>query len=529
LKKQLKRLKIVLGLLVTLALALPVAMAVPVLAAPPTFTGNVETDFTGPGVLIINDPFGDVGMPGSPPGDSGWDIKDLRLFYYAANDTMYVGINTFTILGDADGDGNPSVTSTYLSLLGGTDVANLGQSETAAVYFDLNQNGTWDVIAGISGITDYSGFSVNVFTGLFDPPHNFGTPLPGNKGTISHNPDTGHPDLEFTMTNWSALPGQDASPGFKVGAFLGSLQDAGIGEDSLQASFSPAINIVKKTNGTDNNSAPGPSIAVNATVTWTYNVTNLGSENLTSIVVTDDNGTPANSADDWHPAYVSGDINGDSILQTTEAWLYQASGNAKAGQYGNNATVTGYFAGLPVTDIDPDHYSGSGPSIDVKKYVKDNAATWQDADSAPGPSIPSTHTPVIFKFTIHNTGNVALTSVNLTDTDMATFYTDEACTNSTSFPTTLAVNETKTYYGKLAWAQGQQSDTATAIGAPSAGSPVSDSDPAYYVGNAPPPPPVGWETHPINKLRVLLPWIALLAAIIVGASLLVLRHRRAQT
>lgn len=40
---------------------------------------------------------------------------------------------------------------------------------------------------------------------------------------------------------------------------------------------------------------------------------------------------------------------------------------------------------------------------------------------------------------------------------------------------------------------------------------------------------VGWETHPINKLGVLLPWIALLAAIVAGASLLVLRRRRAQT
>jgi PKD repeat protein len=43
------------------------------------------------------------------------------------------------------------------------------------------------------------------------------------------------------------------------------------------------------------------------------------------------------------------------------------------------------------------------------------------------------------------------------------------------------------------------------------------------------PPTVGWETYPINKVRVLLPWIALCAAIMVGVSLLVLRRRRAQT
>jgi hypothetical protein len=43
------------------------------------------------------------------------------------------------------------------------------------------------------------------------------------------------------------------------------------------------------------------------------------------------------------------------------------------------------------------------------------------------------------------------------------------------------------------------------------------------------PGAVGWDTYPINKMRVLLPWIALLAAFILAASLLVLRRRRAQT
>ena len=37
---------------------------------------------------------------------------------------------------------------------------------------------------------------------------------------------------------------------------------------------------------------------------------------------------------------------------------------------------------------------------------------------------------------------------------------------------------------------------------------------------------VGWETYPINKVRVLLPWIALVGAIIAGLSLLVLGRRR---
>jgi hypothetical protein len=42
-------------------------------------------------------------------------------------------------------------------------------------------------------------------------------------------------------------------------------------------------------------------------------------------------------------------------------------------------------------------------------------------------------------------------------------------------------------------------------------------------------PPVGWETYPVSKARVLLPWIGLSAAIVAGASLLVFRRRRTIT
>jgi hypothetical protein len=43
------------------------------------------------------------------------------------------------------------------------------------------------------------------------------------------------------------------------------------------------------------------------------------------------------------------------------------------------------------------------------------------------------------------------------------------------------------------------------------------------------PGTVGWETHPTNKARVLLSWIALGIAVAAGASLLVLRRRRGHT
>jgi hypothetical protein len=39
---------------------------------------------------------------------------------------------------------------------------------------------------------------------------------------------------------------------------------------------------------------------------------------------------------------------------------------------------------------------------------------------------------------------------------------------------------------------------------------------------------VGWDTYPVSKMRVLLPWIALFAAIAAGVSLLILKRRPIQ-
>lgn len=291
--KQLKRSKILLGLLVALAVVVSVVMPGPVLAQPPVFTGDVEADFTASGVSTINDMVGDVGMPGTPPGVTGWDLKDLRLYLYS--NTMYIGINVQTILGDADGDGNPSVTSAYLSGYGGTDIPNLGGTESAAVYFDLNQDGTWDVIGGISAVTDYSGFSVNVFTYSptpppFSPGYNFGTPLPTHTGTVSPNPSSSYPDLEFAITNWSTLPGQDGSPGFTVGARLGSGEDDGIGEDYLLYYYESSGICIEKTVDCNNDGVflnedwgePGDN------ATWKVVVTNCCNVTVYNVSVWDD-------------------------------------------------------------------------------------------------------------------------------------------------------------------------------------------------------------------------------------------------
>ena len=87
------------ALLILLGLNAPAANAAPI-----EFTGNVPNDFnpaTNPGVVVTpvsNNPL-NIGQPAADTANgwvSGWSIQDIRTYYNASNDTLYVGINTFT-------------------------------------------------------------------------------------------------------------------------------------------------------------------------------------------------------------------------------------------------------------------------------------------------------------------------------------------------------------------------------------------------------------------------------------------------
>ncbi|HEY5743435.1 MAG TPA: hypothetical protein VIS99_12935, partial [Terrimicrobiaceae bacterium] len=127
-----------------------------------SFTGDVETDFTG--AVVVADSGGqDVGLP---PGFSfpvsGWDMKDFRFIYDQNTNALYVGMNFFGIAGDADGDGDPSNSSAALITRGGQDNANLGGSEAILIHFDWNSDGTFDIVAGVPNNGNASTFSIAV-------------------------------------------------------------------------------------------------------------------------------------------------------------------------------------------------------------------------------------------------------------------------------------------------------------------------------------------------------------------------------
>jgi uncharacterized repeat protein (TIGR01451 family) len=249
----------------------------------------------------------------------------------------------------------------------------------------------------------------------------------------------------------------------------------------------------------DADSAQGPSALVGKNVSFYVSVCNTGTANLTNILVSD--------TDFGFTGVVTslavGACDNSSIVTVA----------AVAGQQWDVANVTAQANGFSLFDEDPAYYTGLTSGIDIEKYVSvDDGVTWLDADSAPGPSA-LVGKNVSFYVSVCNTGTANLTSILVSDTDfvftgVVASLAVGACDNS-SIVTVPAV-------------AGQQWDVAN-VTAQADGVSVFDEDPAYYrIG----PPAVGWGSYPVNKLRVLLPWVALLAAIIAGASLLVLRRRR---
>ena len=231
------------------------------------------------------------------------------------------------------------------------------------------------------------------------------------------------------------------------------------------------LSIEKTTNGQDSDSAPGQRISVGSSVTWDYTVVNNGTVALTSVVVSDSDGSVT-------PVFLSGDnspANGE--LDPGETWLYRATSTATAGQYMNTGTVTALdHNSSNVQDSDDSHYYGSDPDITVVK-----STNGVDSTSAPGVYI-SVGDPVTWTYTVTNTGNVELLNVAVTDDqEGAASYVS----GDTDVDNELDTNETWIYEITGTAAIGQYSNTATVDANDSLATPVSDTEDDYYFGSDP--------------------------------------------
>jgi hypothetical protein len=245
------------------------------------FTGNVPVDFpatTSPGVVILsnNVNFAPIGLTLQPfVFTSGFNIKDVRVTYTPADDTLNVGLNgppagpsttNEVIAGDADDNGNSGTVNPNINdgMGGGVDPmfiddADFGGTEHMGISLDFTGSGTPQVVAGFS--EDKPPMTANdpqlpkpyqvALTSPLLPLVSFGRfapinlELPQFEGNVytANSPD--HPNLEFSIKNFSQLydqiTGKSLTPSqlatsnsmISIGGFGGSGDDGPIGEASI--------------------------------------------------------------------------------------------------------------------------------------------------------------------------------------------------------------------------------------------------------------------------------------------------------
>ncbi len=231
------------------------------------FTGNVAQDFTGGSVTtIVNDP-----IPGNPsqsqPGQyhngqdprltslglvNGFAIQDLRTSYNASTDTMYVGVHFFSIAGNPYGTTNPAVIGQFSN--GVSNPPNLGGSTSITVAFAPTGAGDSTsgpasgptVVAGVPADktqagTGIDGFNVASYKGIPNGiAYNYGQTLTNNMGALAFDPTAAHPDFEFTIKNFSKLPGMNLANGYWLEAYAGSLGAVIAGPDTVAWTHLPS-------------------------------------------------------------------------------------------------------------------------------------------------------------------------------------------------------------------------------------------------------------------------------------------------
>ena len=212
----------------------------------------------------------------------------------------------------------------------------------------------------------------------------------------------------------------------------------------------PGIKIVKLTNGQD-----GAQIPAGTAITWTYQVTNTGDVTLSDIHVADDKGVAVTCP--------------KTTLAAGESMTCTGSGVAQPCQYQNLGTVTGKSPlGATVSASDSSSYYGTTqPGISIETKVNG-----QDADTPKGPEVAA-GSAVSFTYVVTNTGNVALTGIQVTDSKGLSL----ACPK-----TSLQAGESMTCTANGSAQSGQFASVGTAKGTGACGQQVSDDDPVHYYG-----------------------------------------------
>ena len=171
-------------------------------------------------------------------------------------------------------------------------------------------------------------------------------------------------------------------------------------------------------------------VAAGKPATWTYAVRNTEATPLANVVLVDDNGTPANAADDLTPTPVLatgygnnvGDANRDGLLDPTETWLYRLD------RIDGLRPVRQRRAGPRRPDDEHRHGHGLGrrPALlargdaeitvvkAVNAYDPFRPTPVEDANSQPAKELLVGSTAT-WTYVVRNTGNVAVVMSTIRD------------------------------------------------------------------------------------------------------------------
>lgn len=180
----------------------------------------------------------------------------------------------------------------------------------------------------------------------------------------------------------------------------------------------PIIAITKIPNPLTLPTGPG-------SVTYTYTVSNVGTVAMKDIKVIDDKCPTV--------AFVSGDTNNNSLLDTNEAWIFRCTSQVTETTK-NIATVTGYdYGGLSATDVTSATVVVGQPLVPpLIRVIK-----------VPSPlALPFGGGLIKYSYKVTNPGTVALSNVSIVDDKCPTVTFVSGDTNKNNL---LDVNETWLY------------------------------------------------------------------------------------
>jgi hypothetical protein len=221
-----------------------------------------------------------------------------------------------------------------------------------------------------------------------------------------------------------------------------------------------AVAIEARVNGQEAGSPPGPTLAVDSPVSWSYAVTNRSDSPLVNVRVTDESGMLVSCP--------------KTTLQPGELMTCAASGTAREGLVRNNATVKADPpCGSQISAQDATYYTGGGGSaIQIRKLVNG-----QEAPQAPGPSIPVGST-ILWSYIVTNSGQVNAGQIQVTDDDPALTV---ACPRADLLP-----GQSMTCTARGTARPCQYSNVGTVRGWTATGQLVSDTTTSYYTGDPQP-------------------------------------------